>query len=97
MDFYTDHGAEKPVLKRKKSELPERVAGSSYVQPDVQCPFYRCDDGQRRIVCEGFVEDSSFTQSYRFNHLYKKQMELFCCAHYKNCEVYRMLMEKYEM
>ena len=73
-----------------------RVAGRSYIQRDVRCPFYRCDDGARRIVCEGFVDDSSVTLAYRYKHLFDKQMEIFCCDHFQNCEAYRLLMEKYQ-
>lgn len=76
--------------------LLRRVAGRSYAQADVRCPFYRCDDGSRRIACEGFVDDSSITQTYRFKHLFDRQMNVFCCDRFQNCEVYRMLMEKYD-
>ena len=62
----------------------------------VRCPFYRCDDGRRNIVCEGFVDDSCVTLTYRFRHLFDKQLEIFCTDRFENCEAYRLLMEKYE-
>ena len=75
----------------------ERVIGSgSYVQKFVLCPFYKRDDGKRRIICEGIIEDSSICLTYRYDKLYRKQLEVFCCKEYQKCEVYRMLLEKYK-
>lgn len=75
----------------------QSVEGSgSYIQIFVLCPFYKRDDGKRRIVCEGFVENSNIELAYRLESLFRKQMEVFCCKHYQKCEVYRMLMEKYK-
>lgn len=67
----------------------------------VQCPFYRSDVFQpkqriKRINCEGLVADSTLALNYRFQRDYFRQLETFCCRHYDKCEVYRMLMEKYE-
>ena len=73
------------------------MASGSYRQVDVQCPFYREDDGQRNITCEGFGDATSLSQHYRYKRRYKrqyvKQMEVFCGRHYGNCEVFRTLME----
>lgn len=75
----------------------QSVEGSgSYIQIFVLCPFYKRDDGKRRIVCEGFVENGNIELAYRLESLFRKQMEVFCCKHYQKCEVYRMLMEKYK-
>lgn len=75
----------------------ERVHGSgSYFQCFVRCPFYKRDDGRRRIVCEGIMDDSSICLTFQFDNLFKRQMETFCCEHYDRCEVYRMLIQKYE-
>lgn len=72
------------------------MSSGSYKQVDVECPFYKYDDGKRRIVCEG-VEDieDSVALIYREKLRYEKQMNIFCCGEYAKCEVYRMLMEKY--
>ena len=72
------------------------MASGSYRQVDVGCPFYKFDDGQRKITCEGIVEGSSVVLTYLRKEDYVKQMEVFCQEHYPKCEVYRMLMEKYE-
>lgn len=37
---------------------------SGYKKADVQCPFYKYDDGKRRITCEGITEDSSLALIY---------------------------------
>lgn len=65
---------------------------------DSQCPFYRSDDGQkRRIICEGIVPESTLALTFRQRVAYEKQLGVFCCEHYKKCEIYRMLMEnKYD-
>lgn len=74
----------------------KRMPGTgTYLQSFVRCPFYKKDDGKRRIVCEGIVDNSSIYLVYRYNNLFKRQLKTFCCEHYENCEVYRMLMEKY--
>ena len=67
----------------------------------VQCPFYQydqCIPKRRilRIICEGLVDSSSLMLNYRHLSDFTIQMENFCCRYYDRCEVYRMLMEKYE-
>lgn len=72
------------------------MSSGSYRQVYVQCPFYKFDDGKRRITCEGLIEDSSVALIYHRKADYETQIETFCCEHYKKCEVYRMLMNKYD-
>ena len=72
------------------------MPGGSYKQSSVLCPFYKYDDGRRRITCEGFVEASNLALIYRHTRDFNQQIDTYCCEHYKSCEVYRMLMaEKY--
>lgn len=73
-------------------------SGSFKAQRNVQCPFFKHDvEMQKRIVCEGFVDKSYLELLYRRKKDYVTQLEVFCCEHYKKCEVYRMLMEaKYD-
>ena len=73
-----------------------KISSGSYKQVYVRCPFYKWDDGQHRITCEGIVEDSSLASIFKRKEDYTAQMTVFCCKYYKNCEVYQMLMEKYE-
>lgn len=68
-------------------------SGSFKAQADVQCPFFKFDDGkQKRIVCEGFVDKSSLALIYCRRIDYEKQLGVFCCEHYKKCEAYRAIM-----
>jgi hypothetical protein len=73
-------------------------SGSFKAQADVQCPFFKFDEyKKKRIVCEGFVDKSSLALIYCRKGDYETQLRVFCCEHYKKCEVYRMLMaSKYE-
>ena len=73
------------------------MSSGSYKQIDVQCPFYKYDDGKQRITCEGLVDNSSLALIYQKKADYETQINVFCCEHYQRCEIHRMLMEaKYE-
>ena len=63
-----------------------------------KCPFYKSDDRQaKKILCEGLVDRSSIALFYHRKKDYTDQLSIFCCEHYKCCEIYRMLMEnKYD-
>ena len=82
----------------KTNKRPKkRVHGSgSFSQADVLCPFYKRDNGKTRVVCEGIVDHSSIVLTFGSPTQCRRQLEIFCCDHYRNCEVNRMLMEKYE-
>ena len=71
------------------------MPSGSFKQADVLCPFYKYDDGKALITCEGLVgekEDSSLALIYHSRKDYETQIDVFCCEHYRKCEVYRMLM-----
>ena len=72
------------------------MPSGSWRQADVKCPFYKHDDGRGRITCEGIVDQSSTALIYGRKGDFEIQIETFCCRYYENCEVYRMLMEKYK-
>ena len=72
------------------------MPSGSFRQVDVQCPFYKYDDGRRRITCEGLIDKSSIALIYLTRRDYDIQLTTFCCEHYKKCEIYRVLMEKYK-
>ena len=72
------------------------MPSGSYRQADVQCPFYKYDDGKLRITCEGIIEDSSLALIYHNKKDYETQITTFCAEHYTKCEVYRLLMGKYD-
>lgn len=68
----------------------------SYRQVDVKCPFYSSDDGKSRVRCEGICDESSLSINFRRKSDFVKQMDVFCCDRYKNCEVYCIVKQKYE-
>ncbi len=35
------------------------MPSGSFRQVEVMCPFYKYDDGMRRITCEGIIDNSS--------------------------------------
>ena len=72
------------------------MSSGSFRQVDVQCPFYKHDDGRNRITCEGLVERSSLCLTYHSKNDFLIQFNTFCCEHYKKCEVYGILIEKYQ-
>ena len=72
------------------------MPSGSYKQIEVKCPFYKFDDGKRRITCEGIIMNSSLALIYHNKADYETQINVFCCEHYTKCEIYRLLMEKYD-
>ena len=74
-------------------------SGSFKGQADAQCPFFKFDEvKKKRIVCEGLVDESSLALIYCRREDYETQLGVFCCEHYKKCEIYRMIMAaKYDM
>ena len=69
------------------------MASGSYKQVYVKCPFYRQDDNRWKLVCEGIVDGSTISTNFKHKADLNQQMDIFCCGYYKNCEIYRMLME----
>ena len=61
---------------------------------DAKCPFYKGSD-DKRISCEGIVEESIITVSFSSKKNRDTQRRIFCDDKFENCEVYRMLNEKY--
>ena len=75
------------------------MTGSSWKgRVDAQCPFFKSDVAtQKRILCEGIVDRSTLALSFSRKKDYETQLSVFCCEHYKRCEVYNMIMKaKYD-
>ena len=73
------------------------MSGGTYIKVDVGCPFFKYDDGQRTVACEGVTDGSIILQRYSKKKDWECQVRTFCCEHWVKCEIYRMLMEnKYE-
>ena len=69
------------------------MSSESYRQVLVRCPFYHRDNGRSTITCEGIVEGSTLSLNFPNKQEFLTQSDVFCCDYYKNCEVYRMLMD----
>ena len=48
------------------------------------------------IYDKGLIEDSCLALVFQRRKDYQIYITTFCCQHYQKCEVYRMLMQKYE-
>lgn len=73
------------------------MSSGSFKQVNVQCPFFKFDDGKKRqIACEGICEGCITILSFKLKSEWEKQIDVFCSEHYRKCEVYRMLMDKYQ-
>ena len=73
------------------------MPSGSYRQIYVICPFYRWDDGKKRITCEGVVEQSSIAQIFHNKEDYEQHISIFCSGCYEKCEIAQTLMKfKYE-
>ena len=73
------------------------MAGGSFTQADVLCPFYLSDtENPSNIRCEGI----SYVNRLYLNFPHKRDkvihMRLFCTEHYKDCGLFRTINEKYE-
>lgn len=71
------------------------MASGSYHQVNVECPFYQRDDGEHRITCEGVLDNSTLTMGLKRRD-FDMYIREYCSKRYICCEVYRMLMDKYE-
>lgn len=73
------------------------MPSGSYWQQAVTCPFYKYDDGKKKIVCEGFRDENLVDVRWSVRQDFERHMELFCCRNCENCEIYRMIYEaKYD-
>lgn len=73
------------------------MSSGSYKQQEVKCPFYQYDDGRKTIVCEGFADGCVIDLRWKTHVERYRHMDVFCCQHFKNCEIYRAVYEaKYD-
>lgn len=66
-----------------------------YDDVDVKCPFF-LSSGKRKVSCEGITDDCTISLNFFTRDKKRLHCGIFCNEHYKNCEIYRMLEEKYE-
>jgi hypothetical protein len=60
-----------------------------------KCPYFR-ESSKKKIFCEGITDDCFLSLTFISEPKRALQRRLFCDAKYENCEIYRMLEEKYE-
>ena len=61
-----------------------------------ECPFY-IRDSDRSVVCEGLIEHSVMTMTFKRSARKKAFCEKTCCSmDYGNCPIAKVLFAKYE-
>lgn len=67
----------------------------SYLRVDVQCPFFRYDDPDKKtLACEGVTDVELPTKrQFRRREDLRKHMKSYCCTDYRYCEYFRMMMD----
>lgn len=69
-------------------------------EKEILCPFFREEDARKhKIICEGLGDARSMAWNFRNEDERQRirQLEIFCQDRYKNCELYRMILEsKYD-
>ncbi|MBE6945254.1 MAG: hypothetical protein E7459_04100 [Ruminococcaceae bacterium] len=68
---------------------------TSWDAVNVQCPFYRQNDGLH-ILCEGIFPDSGITTTFTSRKKRAALMESYCMSCYTQCGLYRQIERKYE-
>lgn len=58
------------------------------------CPYFQ-SSGKRKISCEGITDGCIITLNFETQEKRNTHRRIFCDAKYKNCEICRMLEEKY--
>ena len=67
----------------------------TYNEGNVVCPFFNAST-KLTISCEGITEDCVTKIMFTSPDKLDFHRKLFCDYMYKNCEIYRMLVKKYE-
>lgn len=58
------------------------------------CPYFQGSE-KKKISCEGITDGCKTTLEFRSGKERNQHRELFCNSKYRNCEIYKMLEEKY--
>lgn len=62
---------------------------------EAKCPYF-CSNDNREIRCEGIMDGCITVLRFDSQRKRKLHRSVFCDAKYKNCEIFRMLEDKYE-
>lgn len=68
---------------------------ANWIDADAKCPFFITVE-KNSVVCEGITDCSKNVTMFSRKQEFKAHFNIFCRNHYENCEIYRMLMEKYK-
>lgn len=74
------------------------MASGSYKQADVVCPYYRFDDGGKRISCEGLIKNTVVINRFTRKSKMATHIDMICSSmdYAKLCPVAAALEKKYE-
>ena len=63
-------------------------------KPLPQCPFWReIRQTSQRIGCEGLTDHCQIILAFDSPYKRDQHEEIFCCEHYRRCEIYRAVIE----
>ena len=74
----------------------------NYQDSWVKCPFYREHQSEDVIVCEGVESRMNIEHTFAYRSKEKRKqkrdeyLNKYCCDDYKECRIYRTLMQKYD-
>ena len=83
------------MKKNERKNCKARTGiGNAWNDSDAKCPFFH-EHTAITIACESPIPGSTVRMTFRGKTVKKTQYDVFCCNHYKNCELFRLVMEKY--
>jgi len=61
---------------------------------DIKCPYFRMHSAVE-IGCEGITDGSVIRLTFRNGQGRNLHEDIFCCAKYENCELFRAIGQQY--
>ena len=68
---------------------------SGWTVAHLKCPFF-LGETEKTVVCEGWLPHQKTEMRMSGKHEKREFMEQWCCENYQECEVYKLVMKKYE-
>lgn len=62
---------------------------------EVKCPFFR-GHTYTDIGCEGITSNTTIKLSFTSVSGLRAHEKIFCCDHFRNCELYAAIIKQYE-
>lgn len=60
-----------------------------------QCPFF-ISSGKTNVLCEGITDDCTINLKFKSARKRTSHRKIFCNDKYQYCEIYSILIKKYE-